>query len=294
MESETPVSDAINALTSPREVPSVELSIPSCHLCSDCAPDLILESSDGIRFGAAAKNLHIYSEAFPAPESIQGNSTEIAVLAESSGTLKLMLQYMHRMPQPDLWKIEDITVLLDLGEAVEKYMIFPAMEIVKQRIRSMVPEHPVRIFAYAARQLHMDILAETIHLVVDMDHQTMKAKLAGNPRALLAWFLYREELKVLRQKFIQFQEPRSPQMHKGGYERCDEWDVRFREWKQKTVSCTNLSQVLSLADLWEEIFEGFSCSYCAPPHNMQHKTIYQEIKGYCTKIASFEECMRFR
>ncbi len=85
-----------------------------------------LKSSGGKVFGAHQTNLEVFSDAFP----MAGSTTaeEVVTLEENSGVLRLMLQFMHNTRQPNLSKVP-FSTLAPLAEAVEKYMIYSAMQI---------------------------------------------------------------------------------------------------------------------------------------------------------------------
>ena len=102
---------------------------------TDCQlpTDVVLESCDGFRYGAHSANLEAYSAGFPLAASTKLNG-EIAQLPEHSKVLKLLLQYMHNERQPDSSEIP-FKVLAPLAEAVEKYMVFSAMEVWKIRMQ---------------------------------------------------------------------------------------------------------------------------------------------------------------
>lgn len=95
--------------------------------------DVILQSSDGVKFGSHSKNLEIYSSAFP-PTAFGPTLDEIVHLPESSEVVSLLLQYMHHHRQPDSEEIP-FTILEGLAEAVEKYVIYSAMEVCKIRMK---------------------------------------------------------------------------------------------------------------------------------------------------------------
>jgi hypothetical protein len=94
-----------------------------------------LRSSDGVQYGAHSTNLEIYSGGFP-PATLMNapDPGEIVQMPEMSAVLKLLLQYMHNDRQPDSSKIP-FKVLCPLAEAVEKYMVFSAMEVCKIRMQ---------------------------------------------------------------------------------------------------------------------------------------------------------------
>jgi hypothetical protein len=85
-----------------------------------------LNSSDGQVFGAHQRNLEVFSDAFP----MAGSTTakEVVTLEENAEVLQLILQFMHNTRQPNVSKLP-FSTLAPLAEAVEKYMIYAAMQI---------------------------------------------------------------------------------------------------------------------------------------------------------------------
>ena len=94
--------------------------------------DLILESSDGVRYGAHKKNLERYSDGFPIAEATNSHN-EVVALSERSSVLQLLLQFMHNTRQPELKNLPFSTVE-SLAEAVEKYMVFSAIQVCKMQM----------------------------------------------------------------------------------------------------------------------------------------------------------------
>lgn len=94
----------------------------------DCkvSVDIMLKSIDGIIFGAHQKNLEFFSEGFPVAGSTV--ATEVVDLQENADVLRIMLRFMHNARVPELKSIQFSTVA-PLAEAVEKYMIYSAMEV---------------------------------------------------------------------------------------------------------------------------------------------------------------------
>ena len=110
----------------------ISLVIADCPLTTD----VILRSSDGVEYGAHSTNLEIYSGGFPPATStkVTADPGDIVQMPETSAVLKLLLHYMHNDRQPDSSKIP-FSVLYPLAEAVEKYMVFSAMEVCKIRMQ---------------------------------------------------------------------------------------------------------------------------------------------------------------
>ncbi|KAJ7717471.1 hypothetical protein B0H16DRAFT_438427 [Mycena metata] len=152
----------------------MEVSIPKCEVCNACEPDRTLEASDGTRFGVSTSNLHRFSGAFPAPGSVNTDSTayEVVVLPETAHVVRLMVQFIHPgVRQPAIWQIE---TPWQLAEAVEKYMIFPALEVVKARVRSLAAKYPIQVFIYAARHGHDDLLPDVEKPIGLADYHSME------------------------------------------------------------------------------------------------------------------------
>lgn len=89
--------------------------------------DVVLRSTDGLVFGAHAKNLETFSDGFPIADHTAHPIEETVQLSETSEVLSLLLKFMHHKKQPDCDKL-DFKVLSGLAEAVEKYGVYSAME----------------------------------------------------------------------------------------------------------------------------------------------------------------------
>ena len=159
------------------------LSIPveDCYLCID----LVLESSDGTRFGAHKMNLEQYSAGFPTAEATVFDN--IVALSEKASVLGPLLHFMHNTRQPDLSKLSFETLEL-LAEAVEKYMVFSAMQackiymefvqfilLVDPRtnliiifLRKAVRTYPSHVFLYAIKHNYGDLADEAAPLLISI------------------------------------------------------------------------------------------------------------------------------
>jgi hypothetical protein len=93
--------------------------------------DVVLKSSDGELFGAHQRNLEMYTEGFP----IAGSTvvSDPVSLEETAEVLHLLLRYTHHIRLPRLDKISFV-LLVSLAEAVEKYMIYSAMETCRMQM----------------------------------------------------------------------------------------------------------------------------------------------------------------
>ncbi|KAJ3760443.1 hypothetical protein EV360DRAFT_39799, partial [Lentinula raphanica] len=98
----------------------------------DLPTDIVLRSSDGIRFGAHSRNLEIYSDGFPKANSVT-HTTEVVELPEDSDVVSLLLKFMHHQPQPDLELLAS-KLLIKFANAAEKYGIYCATGVCKVMI----------------------------------------------------------------------------------------------------------------------------------------------------------------
>lgn len=77
----------------------------------------------------------MHSQVFAdAGDSTIATKGEKVSLPETSNVLEVMLQYMYLQPQPDL-SIFPFEVMAAVAEAVEKYSIYAAMGVCRQRMR---------------------------------------------------------------------------------------------------------------------------------------------------------------
>lgn len=145
--------------------------------------DIVLQSSDGKRFGAHTKYLGLFSEGFPSPngdDSVAGAvvdaNNETVVLEEDSTIVLLLLQFMHPQMPPDVYQLDPLT-FMKLATAMEKYVIYSGMEICRLGMlyvphifllsctssanwkdRNMCEQKPIEVLTYAARQGYPDLV----------------------------------------------------------------------------------------------------------------------------------------
>jgi len=108
-----------------------------CLAFSDCSMpiDVVLRSREGKTFGAHTAFLARYSGAFPRPDMITSTDPlETVDLDERSEVIKLILQFTHPDERPPETQDVPGDVMLEFAEAVEKFIIFPAMEVCNLRL----------------------------------------------------------------------------------------------------------------------------------------------------------------
>ncbi|PFH46148.1 hypothetical protein AMATHDRAFT_70475 [Amanita thiersii Skay4041] len=192
--------------------------VPEC----DLPVDVVIKSSDDKFFGTHAVNLAVFSHAFP-PASLASSypaSTDDPVcLTETGDVVELLLRCMHNQRQPDLLSPRS-KVLIALAEAVEKYLVYPAMEICRLHMNRLADIYPKEVFAYAVKHGYPELLDQTAPLTLTWDAKEACEELS--PTNFAVWVLYREgwlrvqrELRSLKLPAIE---------HKGGRMECDHWD----------------------------------------------------------------------
>jgi len=232
--------------------------IPRCSV-TDCklSTDIVLESCDGVRYGAHAANLEAYSAGFPLAASTQF-SGEIVHLPEHSNVLRLLLQYMHNERQPDSSGIP-FKVLAPLAEAVEKYMVFSAMEVCKIRMREAMPHHPLDVLCYAVKHGYPKLSNKAAPRTLSISLHDMSRAMEDRPDIILKWVQYREHWLHLL-KYI-FEKPPTV-LHRGGLSECELW-APFHHRVLREVGA-NIGEVQQFDDLLERQMRQDldDCSHC--------------------------------
>jgi len=194
-----------------------ECPVKECNLYVD----LVLESSDGIRCGAHKTNLEQYSAGFPIAEATISDH-EVVTLSEKASVLHLLLQFMHNTRQPELRKLSFPTLAL-LAEAVEKYMVFPGMQVCKLQMGIALKDHPLEVFLYAIKHDYGDLADEVAPSLIHVPFETFmdQATSAGlSANAVIRFIRYREHwsslLNILYGPLPVFK-------HSGGIDTCENW-----------------------------------------------------------------------
>ncbi|KAG6906583.1 hypothetical protein DXG01_013069 [Tephrocybe rancida] len=165
-------------------------AVSELRACPDCQleVDIILESSDGVRFAAHAQNLERFSEGFP-PASFTSSSSStspVVQLEEKSQVVELLLQFMHLKPQPDIEAIP-FPILEELANAVEKYLIFSAMAVCRMCMRDQASSHAMHVLGYAAKHGHKTLANQAAKYTMSMDFDVVKRFFGTDSRVTYLW-----------------------------------------------------------------------------------------------------------
>jgi len=264
--------------TDPPEENALACPVDECLLYID----LVLESSNGVRFGAHKTNLELYSDGFPIAKVTQSDS-EVVKLSENDSVLRLLLQFMHNARQPEMSSIffEDLELL---AEAVEKYMIFSAIQVCRMQMEKFLLIHPLRVFLYAAKHDYSklaDLAAPSLvrtRLEEFLDHAST-AGLHGS--AIFRFIHYRERWSdVLHILYVSL----PVVLHRGGAKRCDRWTEFYNAILLDVgLDAGSLSYFSDTVEKKRSILED--CGHCW----IKVGQLKQKIADAISKIPSFSK-----
>ncbi|KAF8988978.1 hypothetical protein BDQ17DRAFT_1434791 [Cyathus striatus] len=147
--------------------------------CTECSipADLILRSHEGTIFHAHSDALSSFAQGFP-PASITPQNGEIfAHMAQE---------------QPDLKKVS-IECLVGVAEAVEKYMMYPAMQACSLRMEMVIGDYPLEVLGYAPMFAYEELSNKAAPLTMHMSAEVASKKL--DLRTFRAWAIFKEKWK---------------------------------------------------------------------------------------------------
>ncbi|KAF9258310.1 hypothetical protein L218DRAFT_909485 [Marasmius fiardii PR-910] len=168
---------------------------PVCKVESCVIPvDIVLQSSEGDRFGAHTKNLECFSEGFP-PVGWTQKSNEVVVLTEKSTVLSLLLAFMHNSTFPDLEDDQvNIDDLLLLCEAAEKYGNFIALQACrkafKSRAKNMDPHALLKVLRYKVCRSDITDINDFARRTAGISMKEVWSFSKGYPEVYYIWSRY--------------------------------------------------------------------------------------------------------
>ncbi len=115
----------------------LEALTPASHIEPACTADvdIVLKSMDGVLLGAHLQYLSAWTDAFPMPDNVLTLArTEVVDLPENAATLEIVLKFVHPQRPPAVDTISDDLLIL-IAEAVEKYGVYPGMEVCRLRMK---------------------------------------------------------------------------------------------------------------------------------------------------------------
>ncbi|KJA16382.1 hypothetical protein HYPSUDRAFT_123187, partial [Hypholoma sublateritium FD-334 SS-4] len=140
--------------------------------------DVVVHSSDGVKFGAHTANLLKYSDAFPGTEPPDAHGPAggaVIRLAEAADVVRVLLRFVHGGRQPALSAL-DVDTLSALAAAVERYQVYSAVELCKAHMSLILDAHPVDVFVYAAKHAHAELASKAAQRTLTTDSAELVAK----------------------------------------------------------------------------------------------------------------------
>ncbi|KAF8887298.1 hypothetical protein BD779DRAFT_1527329 [Infundibulicybe gibba] len=153
--------------------------------------DVVYCSSDGVRFRIHSKNLAITSGVLnPGTMDLQAE----VHLTEPANILELLFQCVYPRRQSDISQLspED---LFALGEAVEKYEIFPAMELCRLYIKTLAQSHPILTLGFGFKHGYPDLVDDAALYTMNYPLSTVVSALPDH--AVLPWVGFPLSLVIL-------------------------------------------------------------------------------------------------
>jgi len=200
------------------EIQGALCPVEDCRL----AVDLRISSVDGVLFGTHQSNLEHYSEGFPFAASTVVE--DVVPFEQRADVLRLMLKYVHNTRQPDLSDIPFL-VLSSLAEAVEKYLIYSAMEVCRIHMKLSCEDYPVQVFVYAAKHDYLELSNQAARLTMETPVATflrLAKELNLSEIRIFQWYRYREHWNDILTQLV-IQDPPIVMNHRGSSAACDLW-----------------------------------------------------------------------
>ncbi|EGN92529.1 hypothetical protein SERLA73DRAFT_190854 [Serpula lacrymans var. lacrymans S7.3] len=192
--------------------PNTASEVKICERFSASDSDITIRSSDGVLFRVHRKNLTMHSEIFPGEELEAKDDVD---LDESSAVLELLFQFMYRQAQPKLSETS-FSVLESLANAVEKYRVFPGIEVCRMHMKANAGMSPLKVIKYAVKHGYHDVCDAAAPK--SLNASLSEARECLDMSCLVAWMIYRDSVMSALH--------RSPGivMHRGGKKTCSAWD----------------------------------------------------------------------
>ncbi|KAI0072696.1 hypothetical protein K474DRAFT_1628608 [Panus rudis PR-1116 ss-1] len=190
--------------------------------------DVILRSSDGVLFKVYRKDLEAFSEGFAGPGSSQDDENknpenDVVQLAESSGVIEIVLQFMRRQRHPDIGGLP-FKMLKDVAEAVEKYQVFSGLEVCNLWMRQpgQLDKWPLEVLAYATKHGYEDLANTAAKAALGRKTDAVLALLP--PHMHMRWLRYIESWYSTSQSILRQYTPNQPHgpQYGFGYNRATE------------------------------------------------------------------------
>ncbi|KAJ3935812.1 MAG: hypothetical protein NXY57DRAFT_392925 [Lentinula lateritia] len=224
---------------------------PPCQAGCIQKTDLVLESQDGIIFGAHSENLAAFSDAFPVVGSgIVANG--VVRMDERADVLLMLLQLTHRQRWIRSDKIP-FGLLQRLAEASEKFFIPAIMEMCRIQMQAAAFKHPLEVFMYACKHGYDDTRDAAAPGTLDLPFESTLRILRRYPSICTSWISFRYRYVEASVQLYS---------HDPDLEHCQQCFYWKTFWRRSVLSLTAkpLSETLFMQS-WRDEFRC-SLKYC--------------------------------
>jgi len=119
--------------------------------------DVVIQSSDGVRFHLHRANLNFSTGAFPGTEfKTEG---EVVILTEPENVLQILFQFVYPRRHPNL-KDQGFETVAAIAEAAGKYEVFPAINTCVDRLIQLLPTHVEELLLLGMKHDFMELINE--------------------------------------------------------------------------------------------------------------------------------------
>jgi len=186
-------------------------------LFNNPSADILVESSDGIRFRLHSKNIQVHTGSGGLYCS-SVNDPEITRLSEPVNVLEIVFQFLYPQKHPDLNAVSEFENVAAIANAVAKYEIYGAMNACEIRLRAFLPSHATEIFAYALKYQNQDLVNETALIFARFP---LHERLESLPsQCSLPWVKYQKTWSAVFDGIRTYIQSRLPGTGPGGAVRC--------------------------------------------------------------------------
>ncbi|KAK7686409.1 hypothetical protein QCA50_010633 [Cerrena zonata] len=260
-----------------------------CSLFNAKDADIIIRSFDGIHFRVYRRDLEAYSEGFVAPPCGNNSPIETVQLSETSGVLKLLLQFMRKQRQPDIKDIE-FELLADLAEAAEKYEVYAAIQLCNIYMRNGVSEHPLQVLSYATKHGYADLANECAIHTIGMDVKQVLRCLP--PNVHVSWLQFHLRWQNLPHELLRYKSAiQCRRRADGSSPPCTQWSEFYarvaESFARKGLKALRLQMSSIFLDA-ENATDLSDCSKCMSLANAWRNHAVSLVNH--PKYTTFSEC----
>ncbi|TRM57747.1 hypothetical protein BD626DRAFT_513926 [Schizophyllum amplum] len=157
-------------------------------------------SYDNVTFHIERAKLERAADFVP-PSTVTSSPTDPVPLSEYSDTLDLLFRFVDGEVHVHLDAV-DFSRAAQLAEAAEKYMVYSAMTVSHLYMKGQAKEHAIRVFEYAAKHNHRDILDVAAPYTIGTDLHIIQSRVPAS--FILPWVTFNDAYQQIAQHCTDF------------------------------------------------------------------------------------------